>query len=399
MGRKTFAKAREELFDHLRREGWTVHLRDARTFKPLKIPYAIDPRGEHRLYFKTEAVYIGHAGPGASIQQARSIHVDIRDVSPSEFVEYARRWMQPNGLKANALLAKPPRSWHTGNIAARPAMYEGVHTTGSTAIAAAYAMSAWQKMGGADSGAYPVYLVLDVSGLEPVADVDAMETGRDAMAGIQMEIRDILREGGSASDIVDRVYWLGEDHGGESNAEPGDEPAAFIFANIPRDPFTSLIEALKRHGLEDSQIVAVLHKFAKNGVDALPDIVLSEVVDQQRYLTDIGLDRVVQVVAFKPWWPEVLDVFWSGDDDPREIAAAESIEAGGWKLWTLEEAYESIEPIPRKVIAQPLPEDQLAMSFRGDPVVEYHGTVSTVVEEAFPGLIPLEPPFPVDPEG
>lgn len=412
MARRTFAKAREELFDHLRREGWTVHLRDARTFKPLKVPYAIDPRGEHRLYFKAQVVYLGHAGSGASIQQARSVHVDIRDLSPSEFIEHVRRWMQSNGLEPNALLAKPPQRRHQlrsqthryfeSVVGRRPNStdYDGVHTTGSLALAAAYAMGTWDQVGGADGDAYPVIIAMDVTGLHPEPDVDAMMSGQQALKDIRGEVADILAGGGT----VDDVRWAGEHYEVTRENGPGDDPAAFVFEQIPRDPFRSLTEALERQGMDDERMHLALEQFVKEGPKALPGVVISKIVDQQRYLNDFELDRVVQVIAFRPWWHEVMDTYWDMDD-PQEEAKAKSINDGGWKLWTIEDT-DQIGPEPSVVLyrrseaqATKPPLGLRGLDVRREPRIEYHGTVSTAIEGAFPGLIPAKPPFPVDSEG
>jgi len=65
----TYAQARERLFAHLRSLGWTV--------KPnLKVPQAITPSGSV-VYFKAQAVYLN----------SHSLWIDIREVSPSQFVE------------------------------------------------------------------------------------------------------------------------------------------------------------------------------------------------------------------------------------------------------------------------------------------------------------------------
>jgi hypothetical protein len=65
----TYPQARERLFAHLRSLGWTV--------KPsLKIPQAVTPAG-NVVYFKAQAVYLNQ----------HSLWIDIREISPSQFVE------------------------------------------------------------------------------------------------------------------------------------------------------------------------------------------------------------------------------------------------------------------------------------------------------------------------
>jgi hypothetical protein len=83
--RPTFKAARAALLDHLEKEGWTVK-------KHLKVPHATDHWKENRLYFKAQAVYLGGGHPGASLGDARSLHIDIRDVTPEQFMQHVKRW-------------------------------------------------------------------------------------------------------------------------------------------------------------------------------------------------------------------------------------------------------------------------------------------------------------------
>lgn len=83
--RPTFKAAKAALLQHLDKEGWTVK-------SHLKVPHATDPYKDHRLYFKSQAVYLGGAHTGASLGDARSLHIDIRDVTPEEFMQHLKRW-------------------------------------------------------------------------------------------------------------------------------------------------------------------------------------------------------------------------------------------------------------------------------------------------------------------
>lgn len=294
-------------------------------------------------------------------------------------------------MRSNALVyQKPPRHFHRlrrtdlfRRIVGRPptqADYEGIHTTNTMAIAAAYAMGSWDQLGGAGSDAYPVVLALDVAGLKPEVDVDAMMNGRMALDGVRAEVADALARGASLADI----YNYAQDSEQEWEAGRGDHPANFIFDRIPREPITALLDALERHGSDEDEIAALLRRFADEGADAVPGIVLSEIVEQQRYLNDFELDRVLQVIAFRPWWEEVLEPWWELEDE-QLTKKAQSIEQGGWRLWTVDDAFD-IDADPAKVVYD---------SGRTSEREEYHGTISTAVNEAFPGLIPEEPPFPV----
>ena len=81
--RPTLKAAKAAILSYLQREGWAV--------KPhLKVPHATSPDGELRLWFKAQAVYYSW-GNSHSLNGARSLHTDIRDVTPEEFVKEADR--------------------------------------------------------------------------------------------------------------------------------------------------------------------------------------------------------------------------------------------------------------------------------------------------------------------
>lgn len=81
--RPTFQAAKAAVLSYLQREGWDV--------KPhLKVPHATAPDGELRLWFKSQAVYYSW-GNKHTLGDARSLHTDIRDVTPEEFVKEADR--------------------------------------------------------------------------------------------------------------------------------------------------------------------------------------------------------------------------------------------------------------------------------------------------------------------
>ena len=92
--RPTFQKAGEAIRAYLKDQGWTIQTRNQHSGASLKFPYAVDPRGHSRVWFKKQAVYLGKNRPGANINQARSLHMDIRDMSPEEFFQDLKDWMR-----------------------------------------------------------------------------------------------------------------------------------------------------------------------------------------------------------------------------------------------------------------------------------------------------------------
>ena len=74
---RTFKAAQADIFAYLRANGWTV--RDN-----LKVPWAEPPGKSYRLWFKAQAVYLNE----------HSLHVDIRDLSPAQFMVHVSRVLQ-----------------------------------------------------------------------------------------------------------------------------------------------------------------------------------------------------------------------------------------------------------------------------------------------------------------
>lgn len=87
--RPTFKAARDAILKHLEDQGWKV-----KTWGPsgqLKTPHATAPymRGP-KVWFKAQAVY--YSGADDRFNDARSLHVDIRDITPEQFVKHVERW-------------------------------------------------------------------------------------------------------------------------------------------------------------------------------------------------------------------------------------------------------------------------------------------------------------------
>ena len=87
--KKTFPQARKEILEHLKRQGWEVK-------DNLKVPWAKDPDKDIQIWFKAQAIYgVGGLDGGrqkANFGAARSMHTDIRESTPEEFVKDVKRW-------------------------------------------------------------------------------------------------------------------------------------------------------------------------------------------------------------------------------------------------------------------------------------------------------------------
>lgn len=100
----TFEASRQAILAHLKEKGWSLS-GTGRDGRPLKVQHATSPDGQVRLWFKAQAVYYTF-GNQHSFGSARSVHSDIRTMTPEAFVadamSFAKRESVDTGL-ADAL--------------------------------------------------------------------------------------------------------------------------------------------------------------------------------------------------------------------------------------------------------------------------------------------------------
>jgi hypothetical protein len=89
----TFKVAQSNLLESLTLRGWDVRT-TASTGKILKTPYAIHPGKKYRLWFKTQAVYFS-VGETGTLNEARSIHLDIRTCTVDDLIKQAEYFVNP----------------------------------------------------------------------------------------------------------------------------------------------------------------------------------------------------------------------------------------------------------------------------------------------------------------
>lgn len=86
----TFLKAREALIVELKKRGWAYTYWGAQG--KLKVPYATSKDGRLRLWFKSQAVLYtqtnGSSWDKHTFKDARSLHIDIRAMTPEEVVAH-----------------------------------------------------------------------------------------------------------------------------------------------------------------------------------------------------------------------------------------------------------------------------------------------------------------------
>lgn len=93
---KTYAQAQADIMAGLEKDGWAV--KKTGPGGSLKIPHATSPDGEHRLYFKAQAIYLHtdrdkYGKPQHDFGNARSLHLgDIRTGSYDDFGKALGHW-------------------------------------------------------------------------------------------------------------------------------------------------------------------------------------------------------------------------------------------------------------------------------------------------------------------
>ena len=85
---KTYVQARDEILKYLGANRWKL------SNLKLKIPHATSPYGNLRLWFRKQAIYysVGGGRTPHSLGDASSLHVDIRNLTPEQFVADVARY-------------------------------------------------------------------------------------------------------------------------------------------------------------------------------------------------------------------------------------------------------------------------------------------------------------------
>ncbi len=84
----TYAKARRDILAYLGSEGWDL------SSPSLKVPHATSPGGSMRLYFKAQSVHLDDGGKPFSLGASRSMWLDIRELTPEQFLGQVNRQMR-----------------------------------------------------------------------------------------------------------------------------------------------------------------------------------------------------------------------------------------------------------------------------------------------------------------
>lgn len=238
--------------------------------------------------------------------------------------------------RRNALMAFP-EGRHHGPVAGGVRPYPGFHTSWDRDVAAPYAqMKAVDEVEREECGEcddppcptcvsewsipdYPVVIGVDMQGLEPLPDYDAIHLSMDAL---RIAAQEALHVGAP-------IHWL-------QNLEPlqpdelPDSTMGLLFARFASsvtDPGQSLAGVLE--DLPDDEALRQLRAVAEGQTPEAERIAM-RVVGQFRYTQDVPDGRVVSVAFMRPFWPEGV----VRDDEELVEAIAEA----GWDPITWDDA-------------------------------------------------------------
>ena len=251
----------------------------------------------------------------------------------------------------------------------------GVHTATEELQAAVYAVQRAML-----DGTVAVIFHLDVSGLTPLPDRDAMIEGETSIYDTIFH-DDAVREAYEERDedaLIEALDEARNYYEAESEAPPTEWVEA-ANAEYDRGKQYRFFAALL--SLSGDDLFAALDALSERG--ALRADIAMAIAAQQRYMTQIGLDRVVQIDIMRPIRPK----FWdygdrseTGEDYPPDDDSLPQI-------FTDEDAFES-SLMPDVVTVYVAPAGRKAR-------IEYHGTDLARARAAFPELAQvLVNPFP-----
>lgn len=264
---------------------------------------------------------------------------------------------------------REPRPFVVQGITTR-ADNEGVHTALTPERAAIYAV---QRAMLAESLA--VVFCLDVSGLTPLSDVDArLEAKQHDPTWVldEHEVQEAF-ENQDADALADAFTNL-RDFAEYESADGGHLTywTEAAIEMVDREKRDALLQGLL--GLDPDTLLRAMTELRE--YRTLPFTVWVAVVGQQRYLTPIGLDRVVRITALRPlrnqlWSPEEREE--TGKDYPPD-------DPNQPQIFSDEDFFENMAvALPDQIVLWEQPA-------RPGARLEYHGTDLTRAQAAFPEL-------------
>lgn len=101
MAKKTYAQTHKDFQEGLEKHGWKVQRTNKSSGKPLVVPYATSPDGQHRLWFKSQSVHL--SGGGSTLGEAHTLtYADLRDLNFDDFHKVVQHRTVPSNAQMKA---------------------------------------------------------------------------------------------------------------------------------------------------------------------------------------------------------------------------------------------------------------------------------------------------------
>ena len=199
----------------------------------------------------------------------------------------------------------------------------GVHATDSFDAAVAYAVHKASQEGDLDNGKPNCGIVfeLDMSGLEPLPEADALVVKKDEDVVIKA-IREVVEEARPRNndELADAVGCFAEMMLEDSEPEDpyNDWFTAFWIENVYKpSPWTILNVLIDLADNESEYLATVIKHSFKHG--EFPLEVWARAIGQYRYMSSVGHDRLLRVWAIRPVNDLLNDCDFTDDYDDEPM--------------------------------------------------------------------------------
>jgi hypothetical protein len=281
----------------------------------------------------------------------------------------------------NPFLADP-KGLHYGTAAGGTEGFPGFHTGETMEIAAPYAQRKGVEYGNNNDSPtrkriydYPVIVTMDMRGLRPMADHDAIVFAQEAIRTVAQQALEHADEHG----IAHTLQIFASDEFDDNERFPDNAYDALLYLSTPclRSPAGCMASMVENKS--ESAARRVMETIAKGGRDL--DYWLAKAVGQFRYTQDISAERIIEIRYMRPYWDEV----YFGSEGMSD-AKAERIEKNGWGLMSADDGqiYLKTKTVWRN-------QEQLHFPWIKNRRTEYHGTSYRNVILAAPWLAEVLP--------
>lgn len=264
--------------------------------------------------------------------------------------------------------------------------YPGFHTTKDFSVAAIYALGRIVKEateqdenGNYYVDDYPVVVALDMSNHEKLTDYDAVEMVEPQLQVWLDQVVEDLPENPTDNDILNAAQNVTDTADITSDLDQLSDPIDYLA----EDAFYHFKNPLS--GISGRQdFPDIVRNYIETG--QIPEDVLMEATDQYRYLSDVGLDRIVRIYYITPVSTEMINWDDKGEEEEKwlgfDVLGDDDVYGGYWN--------------PQEQVIYEAPE-QLSL-FGEERDIEYHGTTYNRFAKVDPELVaelpePPSPPF------